>query len=153
MQINVQRLSPVMLEVEVEVPADTVRAEVDKAYVNLAKTARLRGFRPGKAPRNVLTHLFGPRVQNDVANAIVQDTLPKALSQKNVTPVSTPNVEPGKLDVNAAFTYKARFEVQPEIGEVTYEGFELVRPRVEADEKMVEEQLEALRQRHATLKA
>jgi trigger factor len=153
MQINVQRLSPVMLEFEVEVPADTVKTEVDKAYANLSKKARLRGFRPGKAPRSVLSHLFGPQVQNDVAKAIVEDTLPKALSEKNVTPVNTPSVEPGKLDVNAAFTYKARFEVQPEIAEVKYEGFELVRPKVAADEKMVEEQLESLRQRHATLRA
>ena len=153
MQIQVQRLSPVMMEVSVEVPADVVKAEVDKAYQTLARKAHVKGFRPGKAPRSVLSHLYGPQVQSDVMNSIVNTTLPKVLEEKSVTPVSTPNVEPGKIDVNAAFSYKARFEVQPEIEDVKYEGFELSRPASVADEKMVEEQLEALRQRSATLKA
>ena len=153
MQIQVQRLSPVMMEVHVEVPADVVKAEVDKAYQTLARKAHVKGFRPGKAPRSVLSHLYGPQVQSDVMNSIVNTTLPKVLEEKSVTPVSTPNVEPGKIDVNAAFSYKARFEVQPEIEDVKYEGFELTRPASVADEKMVEEQLEALRQRGATLKA
>jgi trigger factor len=155
MQVNVQRISPVVMEVEVEVPADIVRAEIDKAYVNLGKKAHVRGFRPGKVPRNVLTQLFAPQVHSDVMNAIVNNTLPKALEEKSVTPVSQPAVEAGKVEANAVFSYKARFEVQPEIdgGTVKYEGFELTRPRTTADEKLVEDQLEGLRLRHARLEA
>jgi trigger factor len=154
MQITVERVSPVLMELRIEVPADTVRTEVDKAYSTLAKRAHVRGFRPGKAPRNVLTQLYGPQVQSDVANAIVNTTLPKALTEKNVTPVSQPQVvEAGKIATTEAFAYKARFEVQPDIADVKYEGFELVRPPSSVDEKMVEEQLESLRLRHATLKA
>lgn len=154
MQVSVQRISPVVMELQVEVPADQVKAEVDKAYVNLGKKAHVRGFRPGKAPRDVLTRLFGPQVQNDVANAIVNSTLPRVLSEKNLTPVSQPAVEAEKgADPKQPFSYKARFEVQPEIEDVKYEGFELYRPKVAIDEKHVDEQLEALRQRHASLKA
>jgi trigger factor len=153
MQITVQRVSPVVMELQIEVPADTVRTEVDKAYNTLARKAHVKGFRPGKAPRNVLTQLYGPQVQNDVANAIVNTTLPKALTEKNVIPVSQPQViEAGKVASSQTFSYKARFEVQPDIGEVKYEGFELLRPPTTVDDKMVEEQLEALRLRHATLK-
>jgi trigger factor len=153
MQITVQRVSPVVMELQIEVPADTVRTEVDKAYNTLARKAHVKGFRPGKAPRNVLTQLYGPQVQNDVANAIVNTTLPKALTEKNVIPVSQPQVvEAGKVASSQAFSYKARFEVQPDIGEVKYEGFELLRPPTTVDDKMLEEQLEALRLRHATLK-
>src|ERR1700722_11631384 len=152
MQITVQRVSPVVMELQIEVPADTVRSEVDKAYNTLARKAHVKGFRPGKAPRNVLTQLYGPQVQNDVANAIVNTTLPKALTEKNVIPVSQPQViEAGKVASSQTFSYKARFEVQPDIGEVKYEGFELLRPPTTVDDKMVEEQLEALRLRHATL--
>ncbi len=155
MQVNVQRISPVVMEVQVEVPATMVKAEVDKAYATLGKKANVRGFRPGKVPRNVLTQLFAPQVHNDVMNAIVNTTLPKALEEKTIVPVSTPNVEPGKVDVNAAFSYKARFEVQPDIDGATvkYEGFELSRPRTTADEKLVVDQLEQLRLRHARLEA
>jgi trigger factor len=151
MQVQVARISPVVLEVAVEVPADTVRVEVEKAYSTLQRKARVRGFRPGKAPRQVLAHLYGPQVASDVVNAIVNDTLPKALSEQNVQPINQPQVEPGKFEQGATFSYKARFEVQPEIGEVAYEGLELVRPPEVATEAAVEEQLELLRRQHARL--
>src|ERR1043165_2832826 len=111
MQVNVQRISPVVMELQVEVPANLVKAEVDKAYLNLGKKAHIKGFRPGKAPRAVLTQLFGAQVANDVANQTVNHTLPKVLSEKNLTPVSQPSVEAEKgVDPKEPFSFKARFE-------------------------------------------
>jgi trigger factor len=153
MQVTVQRISSVFMELQIEVPADAVKTEVEKAYATLAKKAHVKGFRPGKAPRAVLTHLFGPRVQSDVATALVNDTLPKVLTENNVSPIGQPSVEAGAFVANNSFTYKARCEVQPEIEDVTYEGFELYRPKTEATEAMVDEQLQALRVRQSTLKA
>jgi trigger factor len=153
MQVTVQRISPVLVELSIEVPADAVKTEVDKAYVNLARKAHVRGFRPGKAPRSVLSHLYGPQVHNDVAKAIVDTTLPQVLTEKQVTPVTRPTVETGTVSATEAFSYKARFEVQPDIEEVKYDGFQLYRPKVEATDAMVDEQIESLRLRHATLKA
>lgn len=153
MEVTVQRISPVVLELSVQIPAESVKAQVDKAYLNLGKKAHVKGFRPGKAPRAVLTQLFGPQVANDVANAIVSDTLPRVLTDKNLTPVSQPSVEAGEpVDPKKSFSYKARFEVQPEIEDVKYEGFELYRPKIEVAESAVEQQLEQLRQRSAALK-
>ena len=80
MQVTVQRISPVVMELQIEVPADAVKTEIEKAYSNLAKKARVKGFRPGKTPRSVLTHLYGPSVQNDVATALVNDTLKRLLA-------------------------------------------------------------------------
>jgi trigger factor len=153
MQVQVARISPVVMELAIEVPADAVSAEIEKAYVTLQRKARVRGFRPGKAPRQVLAHLYGPQVTSDVVNAIVKDTLPKALSEKQVQPVNQPAVEAGKFEHGSAFSYKVRFEVQPEIGEVTYEGLELERPAEEATGDAVDEQLELLRRQHARLEA
>jgi trigger factor len=153
MQVSLQRLSPVEMELSIEVPADLVKAQIDKAYLNLGKKAHIKGFRPGKAPRDVLTRLFGPQVQNDVANAIVNDTLPKVLSEKNLTPISQPAVEAQDVDAKKPFAYKARFEVQPDIEQVKFEGFELFRPKAEVKEDAVDQQLEGLRERHAALKA
>jgi trigger factor len=153
MQVQVARISPVVLELAIEIPADAVRVEVEKAYSTLQRKARVRGFRPGKAPRQVLAHLYGPQVASDVVNAIVNDTLPKALSEKNVTPINQPQVEAGKFEQESTFSYKARFEVQPDIAEVAYEGFDLVRPPEAATEASVDEQLELLRRQHAALKA
>src|SRR6266536_2707435 len=97
MQVNVQQLSPVLVEFQVEIPAEQVKSEVEKAYQALQKSARVKGFRPGKAPRDVLAHLFGERVSLDVTRRLVDDTLPKALSERNVQPLSQPNIESQKL--------------------------------------------------------
>lgn len=151
MQVQVARISPVVLEVAVEVPADIVSAQIEKAYGTLQRKARVRGFRPGKAPRQVLARLYGPQVASDVVNALVNDTLPKALSAKQVQPVNQPQVEPGKFEQGCAFSYKARFEVQPEINDVVYEGLELERPPEVATPAAVDEQLELIRRQHAQL--
>jgi trigger factor len=151
MQVHVARISPVLVEVAVEVPADAVGAEVDKAYATLRRKARVRGFRPGKAPRQVLARMYGQQVESDVASTIVNETLPKALSTNNVQPVNQPKVETGKVEQGAAFSYKARFEVSPEITDVAYEGMELVRPSLAPTEAMVNDQLELLRKTHARL--
>ncbi|MCL2724214.1 MAG: trigger factor [Polyangiaceae bacterium] len=154
MQVSVQRISPVVLELQVEVPATHVKAEIDKAYTHLGRTARIKGFRPGKAPRDVLSRMFATQVTNDVANAIVKDTLPKALQEKNLTPVNQPSVQANKgVNPRESFSFKARFEVQPDIDDVKFEGFELYRPKIEVGEEAVEVQLENLRQRSAPLKA
>jgi len=153
MQVQVARISPIMMELAVEIPAVTVAAQVEKAYSTLQRSARVRGFRPGKAPRQVLARLYGPQVTNDVVKAIVDETLPKAISEKQIQPVNQPQVEPGKFEQGAAFSYKARFEVQPEIAEVVYEGMELVRPPEEATSEAVDEQIELLRRQHARLEA
>lgn len=154
MEVTVQRISPVVMELSVQIPADAVKAQVDKAYLTLGKKAHVKGFRPGKAPRQILTQLFGSQVANDVANAIVSDTLPKVLSEKNITPVNQPDVSAGEpVDPKKSFSYKARFEVQPEIEAVKFEGFELHRPKVEVADAAIDEQLEMLRQRQAKLEA
>lgn len=153
MQVQVARISPVVMELAVEVPAADVKVEVEKAYSTLQRKAHVRGFRPGKAPRDVLARLYGPQVASDVVNTIVQGTLPKALSDQKVQPINQPQVEAGKFEVAAAFSYKARFEVTPEVGEVKYEGLELWRPEVKVGETEVDGQLEMLRKAHARLQA
>jgi trigger factor len=153
MQVQVVHVSPVVVELAVEVPAPEVKAEVEKAYSTLQRKAHVKGFRPGKAPRQVLVRLYGPQIASDVMNSLVQETLPKALTEQKVTPINQPQVQAGKFDQAAAFSYKATFEVQPEIETVAYEGLELARPPAIADEKMVEEQLELLQKQHARLEA
>src|SRR5260221_12253585 len=153
MQVNVQQLSPVLVEFQVEVPAAQVKTEVDKAYQTLQKTARVKGFRPGKAPRDILTHLFGQRVTMDVTQRLVDETLQKALTEKNMQPLSQPSIEPQKLSATTNFSYKARFEVRPEIASVKYDGFDVKRPSLVVTDEMVAEELEGLRKSHATVSA
>lgn len=151
MQVNVQRLSPVLVEFNVEVAAERVHAEVDKAFSALARSAKVRGFRPGKAPRKVLSHLYGNRVAADVAQRLVDETFQAAVAEQKLQPISSPAFEPQKLEDNQRFTYKARFEVLPTIESVTYEGLAGKRPKVAATEEQIAAELEQVRRAHSTL--
>ena len=153
MQVTVEKLSPVLLELQIEVPADRVRSEVDKAFAALSKTAHIKGFRPGKAPRHVLAHLFGGRVNADVAQRLVDTTLNQALSDHNVQPLSQPSIAPAELVPTSAFQYKARFEVRPDIESVTWEGLEAKRPGVAASDDMIDAEIQRLRREHSTLQS
>jgi trigger factor len=151
MQVTVEKLSPVLVEFQVEVPATQVRSEVDKAYVALQRTARVKGFRPGKAPRQVLAHLFGGRVHADVAQRLVDATLNQALADRQVQPLSQPAIAPAELKPEEAFSYKARFEVRPDIEQVKWEGFEVKRPATAASDALIDAEVTRLRREHATL--
>lgn len=153
MQINVQKLSPVLVEFNVSVPAERVKSELDRAYNSVAKNARVRGFRPGKAPRKVLVHMFGARVAADVAQRLVDDTFPKAVDEKKLQPVSSPDFEPQKIVESQPFVYKARFEVVPEIETLTYDGLEAKRPKAEVTKEMIKAEVDKLREAHSTLEA
>lgn len=151
MQINLQKLSPVLVEFDVQVGADRVKSEMDKAFASVARNARVRGFRPGKAPRKVLAQMFGARIAADVAQRLVDETFPQAVSQHKVQPVSSPAIEPQKVVESQPFSYKARVEIVPEIESVSYEGLAAKRPKVEVTKEQLDEQLQALRRKHATL--
>jgi trigger factor len=151
MQVTVTKLSPVLVELDVALPADRVKAELDKAYQQIGKTAKVPGFRPGKAPRHVLAHLFGPRVAADVARRLMDDSFPRALSEQKLQPVTQPAVELGRLSDGQPFSYKARVEVIPEIAAVSYEGLQARRAKLEVTPERLGEELEKLRRQHSTL--
>ncbi len=151
MQVNVQRLSPVLVEFDVEVGVGRVTTELEKAYSQVARTAKVRGFRPGKAPRRVLTHLYGPRIAADVAQKLVDETFPQAVTDQKLQPVTSPDVEAKGVEENKPFSYKARVEVLPEIASVTYEGLGVKRAKVEVAEEAIAKELEAVRRAHSTL--
>lgn len=151
MQVTVEKLSPVVVEFSVEIPNTRVKTEVEKAYAQLQRTAHIKGYRPGKAPRTVITHLFGPRVHADVAQRLVDQTLNQAIADKSLQPLSKPSVVPSELLPDGAFNYKARFEVRPEVGEVKWEGLSVNKPKLDVKDAQVDEEIESLRREHSTL--
>lgn len=150
-QVNVEQLSPVVVEFSVEVPSDRVKNEVDRAFSVLQRTAHVRGYRPGKAPRQVLAHLYAGRVYADVAQRLVDETLNQALADKSVQPLSKPAIAPGELSPENAFAYKARFEVRPEVAEVKWEGLPVKRPAAKVEDSLIDAELERQRKEQSTL--
>ena len=150
MQVEIEKLSPVLMQFQIEVPVAEVNSEVDAAYNRLKKTARVRGFRKGKAPRKILAQLYGPAIHADVAQKLMDAMLQKALSEKAIQPLTKPSVEPAELKPKRPFSFKARFEVRPEIETVEWEGLEAKKQSIEVTDELIDAEIEKLRNEHAT---
>jgi len=153
MQVTVQKLTPVLMEFDVVVDADRVHAELEKSYSSVGRTAHVRGFRPGKAPRQVIAQLFGPKIASDVAQRLVDETFPQVLSEKQIQPISAPAIESQPVAPDQPFGYKARFEVLPDIAEVNFDHLHAKRSPIAVTDAQVDEQIEKLRREHSTLEA
>jgi trigger factor len=151
MQVTVQKLSPILMEFDVQIDASRVSAELEKSFSAVTRNAKIRGFRPGKAPRQIVTQVYGTRIAAEVAQRLVDETFPQAVSDNGIQPISAPAIEPQKLVAAQPFNYKARFEVLPEIAEVAWEGLTAKRPKVDVSDEAVNKQLEEVRAAHATL--
>ena len=92
MKVDVESVGSFQKRITMTVPPDQVRGELEKAYKKLARQVRLRGFRPGKAPRRVLEARFGPQVEADVANDLINASWRNAMDTHSIQPVSSPSL-------------------------------------------------------------
>ena len=145
MNVTIDVLSPIKKKLNLEIPAETVDAELDKAYKKIAKTAEIKGFRKGKVPRKILEQQYGPRAQYDAAGPLINNSLYKALLDNEIEAVSQPEVvNSGVVEAGKPFSYEAEVEVRPEITVKDYTGLELEKEKFIFDEAVVEQQLEQM---------
>ena len=107
MKTNLEEISTVKKKLLVEVEAEEVDRKLNKAYKDLGKRAKIRGFRPGKIPRKILEQYFGEQVVEDVARGLVSETLPTAVEETQTYPLSMPMVENETLRAGQNFRYAA----------------------------------------------
>lgn len=141
MKIEVESVSPVERKVTIEVDPERVAKELERAYVGLGRRVKLRGFRPGKAPRKVLERHFRSEVEGEVAEKIVQATFAEAVRDEAIDIVAPPHVSitEGVAD-GKPLRYTARVEVKPKLSPRDYRGLEVKRraPSVSDDDVAAE---------------
>jgi len=81
MKINISELSSIERKIEVEIDIETVKAELDNAYLKLKKNVKVRGFRPGKAPRSILEKQYSLKVNDDVKLKLIEESFPKVIKE------------------------------------------------------------------------
>lgn len=151
LRVETREEGPVARWLEVEVPAARVDAAFARAYRALGRNARVRGFRPGKAPLSVLRKMYGPAVAEDVERELVGDTIAAALGQASLEPVAQPQVESGVPVEGSGFQYRARVEIKPALTLCELRGLPAQRPPSAVADDEVNQELENLRERHAQL--
>ena len=151
MKIDIDELGPVQRKVRVELPAETVAGEFSRAYKNLGQRVRVKGFRAGKIPRNVLQGIYGDDVVSEVRSHLVEETLGEVIKDRGLQIVSRPEVESQDLREGDAFSFSAVFEVKPQIEIKDYLGIEVEKVKIAVSEAQVDEALHRLQESHASL--
>ncbi len=148
MKVQVEELSPVRKKVSVEIPSDTVTKELNKAYNLIKRQAQVKGFRKGKAPVAILKRLYHERVDAEVAQDLIQDSVADALKESNVEPVSQPDIEKDELREGQPFTYHVYTDVGPDIELKEYKGLSLEKPLLTVTDQDLDRQLDMALQAH-----
>ena len=152
MESEIREISPVLVEVTVQVPWDRIQKDLDDTYKEIGKTARVRGFRPGKVPRDVVKQVYGRQVAAQVTGSLVEQGLMEAVQKHELHIVAQPEMEEAPaLQKGKPLTFKAKVEVRPKIEEVVVDGLEAWQTPIEIPNEDVDAEVERLRHQHAEI--
>jgi trigger factor len=149
----VETLSPTRAKITVEVPFEELKPSLDAAYQSIAKQINIPGFRKGKVPPPVIDRQVG---RGAVLDEAINDALPKlyvqALQENDLQPLAQPEIDVTKLEDNALFEFTAEVDVRPAITVPSYDELSVQVDDVTVSDEDIDEQVESLRERFATLK-
>jgi len=136
----------------VEVPFDELKPSLDAAYKKIGASVKVPGFRPGKVPARVIDQRVGRAAVLDEA---INDALPRvygeAAREHEIKPLGQPDIDVTNLDDGTSFSFTAEVDVRPEITLPELDGIAVTVDDVEVSDTDVDEQLDALRDRFASL--
>ncbi|MEM7008928.1 MAG: trigger factor [Thermodesulfobacteriota bacterium] len=153
MKVNMENLSDTRRKLEVVVPAEDVKKQRDAVFKEIYSVAKVKGFRPGKAPANVVEAMYKSEILSETMQKILSTTLEKALTEAKVNPLNRPEITPpDDLDPNKDFEYIVVFEVLPEIELGQYKEIKLKKDKRPVKDDEIKEAIEHLREHKADLK-
>ncbi len=139
---------------EIELPPERVSRAVDEAVRHVSRRTRVPGFRPGKAPRQVLERHLGPGVVFDEAvDHLVHDAYREAIVEQDILPLTNPDVEVIQAEEGKSFIFKATVQVRPKIALGDYQHFNFSPDIDTIDDARIDHVLGELRDQNATLAA
>jgi trigger factor len=147
--IAVQESTASSRRLSIVVAAERVERTRGRVAEQIARGARLPGFRKGKLPTRVIEQRFGPSIDQETIDRLIQETYREALETQGITPISQGRVDEVKYDKGADLTFEVEVEVQPEIELARLGGFTASRPPVEVGEGDVDSVLDRLRDERA----
>jgi len=148
----VETLGPTRAKLTVEVPFEELKPSLDKAYKTIAQQINVPGFRRGKVPPMVIDRQVGRgAVLDEAVNEVLPQKYFAALEENSLTPLAQPEIEVTKLEDNETLEFTAEVDVRPEIDVPDYDGLEASVDDVAVSDADIEEQVQALRERFATL--
>jgi trigger factor len=150
MQITVENTGALERRMAVQVPAQRVADAIDERLKSLSRTVRLKGFRPGKVPVNVVKQQYGDAVRQEVIEKLLQSTFSEAIAEQKLSPAGGPRIEAFSAEEGQDMSFRAVFEVYPDFVLADVASLQVTRPLVEISEADIDAMIEKLRSQQAT---
>ena len=150
--VTVENLGSCKNLIRVEVDAQTVETTENRVTSEIHQRASLPGFRPGKAPRERVIKAYAKQIREETISSLIRENVNKAIKEKELWVVSTPEIEPGDFDPGKTFQFTATFEVAPEFELPEYKGLEVLAPQAVVTQADMDRAMTILRERKASYK-
>jgi trigger factor len=145
MQVSLTATGGLERRLEVAIPAAEIDGEVAQRLNKISRTARLKGFRPGKAPLAVIKQQYGEQVHGEVINDLMRASFSEAVAREKLNPAGGPRIEPIAMSPGSDLKYAAVFEVLPDIKLKPLNELSIERPMANVSESDLDAMLDTLR--------
>ncbi len=149
MQVSIEETGGLERRLNVAVPQERVENEVQSRLQRLSRTAKVKGFRPGKVPMKVVAQQYGKQVRDEVVGEVIQATYFEAVNQEKLQPAGMPTIEPKVMEQGKDLEYTATFEVMPQVELAEVAGTKLEKTVADVSDADLEKMMENLRQQQA----
>jgi trigger factor len=149
MDVTVESTGTLERRMRVELPIAPIEQQVDSRLKSVARTAKIKGFRPGKVPPKVIKAHYGKQVREEVLNEVLQQSYTQAVTQEKLVPAGGPKIET-EDDNGETFAFTATFEIMPEVKLKELEKIKIDRPEVSIGDADIDDMLMNLRKQKAT---
>lgn len=151
MQVSVESTGNLERRMTFQVPADRLESDVGGRLREMARTARIKGFRPGKVPASVIKQRFGAQVRAEVLDGLLREQFDGAIRANELRVAGSPRIEPAEGDDELAFV--ASFEVVPDFGDIDVSKLTVVRHTGEVTDEDIDRMIDNLRQQRRSWSA
>ncbi len=145
MKLDVKKVSSVARELKFEIPKETVTPKFDEVYKDMSKTVKVKGFRPGKVPRNVLENHHRKEAEQEVIRKVISEAYDEALKKENLTPIDMPEIHDVELK-DGIVKFTAKLEIKPEFEVKKYKGIKVKRKASEVTDAEIKKTMEMFKQ-------
>lgn len=141
MSYTIEDVSTVKKRVQFEIPREEVATRLNKAYSDLNLHVNVKGFRPGKTPRNVLERLYGKDIHQDIIAELMQASYSDFLKDSGLSVMAFHPAEEPKISADSPFQFAGTIEIRPTIADLSWKGLELTKNRYKPSEDEIDVQL------------
>lgn len=149
MEVTVKSTGALERSMRVELPIEPIEQQVASRLKSVGRTAKIKGFRPGKVPPKVVRQRYGKQVRDEVLGEVLQKSYAEAVKQENLNPAGGPKIET-EQENGKTFAFTATFEVMPEVKLKDLQQIRIEKPEVTIGDDDIDDMLTNLRKQKAS---